>query len=904
VRLWTDTLKKIIYYLETVNDFKLSLNLAEQYWNNMLDKDTWIAQNLIPKNDAPQSAHRKLRAGVTSVGVNVGHRKTKMTLCVLGSWAIYMPPYNLARLTSLMREAGYPTIVYDFNVESHYRLKEANPSLDDAWNGANYWWWQGDEYYKRIHTTYEPILKEYLEILLEDNPDIIGFSTYYTNLLPTKWMINEIRKRRPDITIVMGGPECHENYYKKPQNVDYYFIGESEQNILDFLENWENGIKPLQPAIGGLYSDTRIDIDSLPYPDYSDFDLTKYWGKNSICAEISRGCIAKCSYCTEVYYWKFRDRGAQTVVDELEHQVKKYGISFVSFVDSLMNGNLKEFRNFCQALVDRKLGINWWGYARADGRMDLEFYKLMKAAGAQGFNYGVETGSDKVLKAINKKNTVAEINQNIIDSDKVGMKVSACWVIGAPGEDIEAFTHSFNMLWNHRARIIACSPGPGLGDNMGSAYDDREKFNINPRNKPWLGAWYSLDLMNTKLHRHIRIKLMHIWLYLCKEYGGTITNVHSSEGDITDHFELTFDSEYINDHVEYENFDFNIIKSGHGDFADSVMNEVFGFFRMLWRVRGGFEMTLNFNPEVDHRDFIFTIAADSHTYTADLYFKIDDFGNFTAKCNYYFVNNYKDVVDMDGFEYVYEASGQWKEATKTKVNKIFYIKSEVVVPNVLPIEHCFSSISVEERFMLLRTSKYLKEGSVVLETNSGLGGRAAILARANKNISIHSIETFGEGSLKSEFDSTQSWIKEQLFDACKENGVAQEIGYELLKALHTDFDNDASGKSAWKRITSNYPNIILQDKSILGEFSGWETPLDICLINTHHNPTFENNLEFWSNHVKPNGYIIAHLYHKTYGPDVVKGINNLLTQRWKVVEQVGTLICIQRITVNLAAYLL
>ena len=242
----------------------------------MLDKDTWIAQNLIPKNDIPQHTTRKLRAGVTSVGVNSSYRKTKFTLCVLGSWAIYMPPYNLARLSALTREAGYPTSVFDFNVESHYALKEANTDLDDAWNGANYWWWQGDEYYKRIHPTYEPILKEYLEILLEEKADIIGFSTYYTNLLPTKWMISEIKKRQPDITIVMGGPDCHETYYKKPPEVDYYFIGESEQNILDFLENWEKGIKPLKPAIGSLYSDTRIDIDSLPYPDYSDFDLTKY----------------------------------------------------------------------------------------------------------------------------------------------------------------------------------------------------------------------------------------------------------------------------------------------------------------------------------------------------------------------------------------------------------------------------------------------------------------------------------------------------------------------------------------------------------------------------------------------------------------------------------------------------
>ena len=841
-----------------------------------MDKDTWIAENLIPKNtDAGQN--RRPRLNVKTVGVNVGHRKTKFTLCVLGSWAIYMPPYNLARLTGLVREAGYALAVYDFNVESHYALKEANPDLDDAWNGANYWWWQGEEYYKRIHTTYEPILKEYLEILLADNPDIIGFSTYYTNLLPTKWMISEIKKKRPDITIIMGGPECHENYYKKPAGVDYYFIGESEQNILDFLENWENGVKPLQPAIGSLYSDTRIDIDSLPYPDYSDFDLTKYWGKNSICAEISRGCIAKCSYCTEVYYWKFRDRGANNVVDELEYQVKKYGISFVSFVDSLMNGNLKEFRNFCQELVNRKLGINWWGYARADGRMDLEFYQLMKDAGCQGFNYGIETGSDKVLKAINKKNTVAEINQNIIDSDKVGMKVSACWVIGAPGEDIEAFTHSFNMLWNHKKRIIACSPGPGLGDNMGSAYDDREKFNLNPRNSPWLGGWYTLDLTNTKLHRHIRIKLMHIWLHLCKEYGGTVANVHSSEGAITDHFQLTFDSEYINDHIEYENFDFNIIKSDQGKFADSVMNEVFGFFRMLWRVRGGFEIILKFNSELDHRDFIFTISPDSHTYTADLYFKIDDDGNYITNCDFHFVNNYKDVVNIDGFDYTFNSNGKWAEAKKTTVKKVFFIKQAAIDTGLLPLAACFSSISVSERLFLANVSKTLDSNSVVVDVDSSLGGRAAILAHANPNIQIYSIESFSGNSLKNEFDTMGSWIREQLVDVCKDVGEKIDTAYQYLDSIDAAFNEDPSGKEVWIKNTNKFNNIKLLDHHDL--------EVNMCLIK---NPMLDK-VSKWLPQILPNGYLVVHAYN------IQSDVDQYIRSNCKLVRQVDNLMLFQKL---------
>ena len=854
-----------------------------------MDKDTWIAEKIFPKST---NTVRKPKNNVRAISVETSIRKTKITLCVMGCWAIYFPPYNLARLGSLTRAAGYKTRVYDFNIESYYDLREANPELVNAWNNANYYWWQND-YPTQVHPTYEPFLNSYIDTLLADEPDIIGFTTYYTNIQPTHWVINEIKRRRPGITILVGGSEASERYYKKPSQVDYCFVGESEQNFLEFLNNWENGIQPESPIIGSLYSDIRIDLDSLPYPDYSDFDLSIYLGKNSVCSEISRGCIAKCSYCTETLIWKYRDRSAHNIIDELEYQAKQYGIIFVSFVDSLMNGNLKEFRKFCEGLIERKIGISWWGYIRNDGRMDLEFYKLMRMAGAQGFNYGIESGSDKVLTAINKKVTVSEINENIINSHAVGMKVAACWVIGAPGEDIEALTHSFNMLWNHRNRIIACSPGPGLGDNVGSDYDNREKYNLNPRSYPWLGGWYTLDMKNTHLHRQIRIKLMHIWLYLCNQSGGTIQNVHSV-GNITDHFSVKFNSEYINDQVEYENFDFDIIKSGLGDFADSSMNEVFGLFRMLWRARGGFEITINFNPELDHRDFAGTIVKDTNTYISTHYFKIDDEGNYITKNSYSLINNYRDVIDTSGYDYTYEASGKWNESTKTRLKKIIYLDSqpkEILIPmNTFPIEGCFASMSGEERTNLHRFSKKLADNSVVIEVGSLLGGGAAIMAHSNKNIQIHCIESFN-GSLIEIFNNIQPWIEDQIIDTCIKQGVANEEGINLVRQLSKNFEDDPSGYLAWKKVTEKYTNITLHRTN---RIAGWDAMVDLCFINTRYNPGLHNNLDFWAKYVKTGGFIMVHNYNDLSSPDVNSEVNAMLVRDWKLIGITESLVLIQK----------
>lgn len=845
-----------------------------------MDKDTFIAQNLFPKNENANNI-RKTRLNVKPVDLKSATRKTRLTLCILGSWAIYMPPYNLARLSALSREAGYFTRVFDFNVESHYELKEANPELTDAWNGANYWWWQNPEYYKRIHNTYLPFLKQYLDLILQDDPNIIGFSCYYTNILPTTWIIDEIKKLRPDITIIMGGPECAEGNFKKPENVDYYFVGESEQNILDFLNNWEQGIKPKFNKIGSLYSDIRIDIDSLPYPDYSDFDLNKYWGKNSICAEISRGCIAKCSYCTEVYYWKFRDRGAQTVVDEIEYQVKKYGIKFIQFVDSLMNGNLKEFRKFCQEIVDRKLDIQWWGYARADGRMDLDFYQLMADAGAQGFNYGFETGSDKVLKAINKKNTVAEINQNIIDSHKVSMKVSACWVIGAPGEDIEAFNHSFNLLWNHRKRIYAVSPGPGLGDNLGSEYDDREKFNINPRKKPWLGGWYSLDLTNTKLHRFIRIKLMHIWLFLCKEFGGELQNVHSI-GQITDHFTVKFNSELLSEEIEYENFDFNIITTDIGVFANSVMNEVFSLLRMLWRVKGGYEINIKFNKDLDHKDFIFAISPNTMEFDANIWFKIDDDGNYEIKNYYKFKNIYKDVINVENFEYTYESTGQWSLGLKVKNSKVFYIKSaDTSNKNKLSLGGCFSSLGIQDRLLLNTLANRLPENSIAVDTYSGMGGRTSILVDSPYVVEVHAFNNFNYGNIKREFDNVRTWINNQIVDVCKEIGCDTAIGLEYVKTLERYLEEDPDGRLFYRHITNNSKKVVIHES----RSDTIDKMIDLCFMACFDTSLLGEEITKWKNKLKTNGYLVVHPYDEKNKKELFDQYNNLLSTEFKLLNK-------------------
>lgn len=612
----------------------------------MEDKHLWMAETFLPKETNTKQKNTK------PIEYQKVTRNTKLVMCILGCWAVYFPPYNIARLSALSREAGYETKVFDFNIESYHTL-----GIDHAWSAVNQHWWNSDEYYTRIHPTYKPILDEFVAEILNQSPTVIGFSVYDTNVRPTEYVTQEIKKINPNILIICGGPQCHTPTYIPHESIDHYVAGEGEQVLIDFLDGVENNNKTNSRKLGSTYSDVRIDIDSLPTPDYSDYNFSRYTRSYGISSELSRGCVAKCSFCKETWFWKYRDRTTKSVLDEIEHQYKTYGTNFVWFIDSLTNGNIKGLRRFAKGVVERGLDIKWMGYARNDGRMDLEYYQDLKASGCTAFSYGIESGSQKVLDMMRKNVKIAEINENLINGHAVGIYSHANWIVGAPGEDIQAAAHSLNLLWNHRNRINGISTGFTLNDHQQTDYEfNRHRYHMSPADKTFDGKWWSLDWSNTKLNRLIRMKLLNIWLNVCKEHG-SIENLYNRPS-IKHDYTLTFETaDYTVDHVEYENVDHSLLTPGLNSFADTCINEIWGFVRMLWRVKGGFELELEFDPNKDLKTFGPFIAVD---YRAKYHVKIDTDGNFVASCDMKY--QHRGEWWMQGtksFEYTWQGSGKW-----------------------------------------------------------------------------------------------------------------------------------------------------------------------------------------------------------------------------------------------------
>ena len=480
-----------------------------------------------------------------------------------------------------------------------------------------------------IHPVLEPILSKAVDDIIELNPHVVGFSVYYISEEPTKWMCQEIKRRAPHIKIAVGGPNVHKSWFEVQPYYDFVVIGEGEKNLLTLLEDVEMGNTRNAPLILTQPEDERININGLPMPDYESIDFSEYEVPNGVNSEISRGCTAKCTFCEETHFWKYRQRQAVDLVDEVEWLYYNKGTDVIWFIDSLINGNPKELRAFALALKEKGLKVKWTGYARCDGRMDLAYLQDLADGGCIMFNFGCESGSQKVLDDMAKGVTIQEMEQNFIDCKKVGIWCATNWIVGFPTESYQDFADTMTFMWRMRNNNIN-NMGLGVGYGMGPETivgQNPHKFNISWHK--YQGHWISNDFKMGGTHLMTRVKTIHMLLDFFKDCSEVPIGYPIRYALANDHYSITLDNPNTIREIEYEQFDYNIIKPNINPFADSLVNEMWPFFRQLWRMRGGYEAEVRFNPEIDLKEF--GIQYGPGMYDAVYKFKINDDGIWYAE---------------------------------------------------------------------------------------------------------------------------------------------------------------------------------------------------------------------------------------------------------------------------------
>ena len=582
------------------------------------EKHTKVMQAILPY------AKKTQQKNLTIVDIDYVTRKTKVCFFLLPEWAKMFPPYNLARLVAICKNAGYETNAFDINARASNEFQSWGVDYD-PWNSAREWKWIGETYHNELHHHMLPIIDRYLEKIEELKPDVIGFSLYYCNEEPTNYMVKEIKKRWPHIIILAGGPQCHQSYWEPIPEFDYVVTGEGEKILLEILEEIENGKKHDKQVWIRQQEGERLNLDLLPLPDYSHFDFRDYGMPNGVNSELSRGCIAKCVFCSETHFWKYRGRMATSIIDEVAKLYYDHGVDFIWFLDSLVNGNLNELRAFAKGVVARDLNIHWTGYARCDGRMDLEFYKDLAQSGCISMTYGVESGSDKVLRDMDKGVTVAEMEQNFRDGKTVGIEAFTNWIIGFPTEEPQDFYESMLLLYRNRNNNITdVAGGHGFTIPPDTIVGQGPEF-YGIGSQYYLGNWIRKDFKSTKLHRHVRVKSFNILLH----YMVTVLGMDSGGNRPTtgNFYTLQRKSQGPVNEIEFEKFDFNIIQQNINPMADTLINEIWPLLRILYRALGAYDIHIVFDPIKDKNEFSDRLVGN---YKADYKFSIDENGKYVA----------------------------------------------------------------------------------------------------------------------------------------------------------------------------------------------------------------------------------------------------------------------------------
>lgn len=546
-----------------------------------------------------------VQKNVTDVSIEYATRKTRLLLALLPEWAANFPPFNLARLSAVAKQAGYQTTILDVNVKCYRRWDDKlspNNELDfELWNSGTSWRWLNQHYYKFIHPVFEDILQDGIKQIVEYKPDVIGFSMYQFNEEPTKWMIQELKKILPNLKIIVGGSNVQHGWFKVEPYYDYVVNGEGEGAILQILEELENGIVHNETQYLTQPEEQRINLNNLPMPNYDGVNFNDYEIPNGALSELSRGCTAKCTFCEETHFWKYRQRQAVDALKEVEWLYYNKGTDIIWFIDSLVNGNLKELRAFAKGIIAKGLDIKWTGYARCDGRMDYEYLKDLAESGCVALNYGCESGSQQVLDAIDKGVTVSEMEQNFRDGKAVGIAAATNWIVGFPTETYQDFADTMTFLWRNRNMNIN-NIGTGMGFGMGPETivgQNPDKFNLS--GQKYLGFWITKDFKLGGSHVLTRVKSFNIFIdHLIADYPFDYPRRPNLKKY---HYKLKFHDETKLNEISYEKFNYNIIKTDINPYADSLVNEIWPVLRTLWRARGGFDIEIHFSPDLDQHEF-------------------------------------------------------------------------------------------------------------------------------------------------------------------------------------------------------------------------------------------------------------------------------------------------------------
>ena len=283
-----------------------------------------------------------------------------------------------------------------------------------------------------------------LESILQHQPRIVGLGVYVWNASQSLPLVAELKRVRPDILVVLGGPEVsHETQAQEiVRYADYVITGEADWAFAELCAKLLRGERPLMKVIPAELP--VFEALKLPYDLYEARDLTQ----RTVYVEASRGCPFACEFCLSALEVPVRAIPPELFLGEMEKLLAR-GLRHFKFVDRTFNLNLTFSRTILEFFLQRYEPGMFLHFEMVPDRLPESLREVIAKfpAGALQFEVGVQTFNEAVAARISRRQDAGKVAENLRWlRAETGVYVHADLIVGLPGEDVASFAAGFDRL--------------------------------------------------------------------------------------------------------------------------------------------------------------------------------------------------------------------------------------------------------------------------------------------------------------------------------------------------------------------------------------------------------------------------------------------------------------------------
>jgi anaerobic magnesium-protoporphyrin IX monomethyl ester cyclase len=286
-----------------------------------------------------------------------------------------------------------------------------------------------------------------------------------TNMREAAFRLTELSKEA-GCTVIVSSSDSTDHYdMYLAKGADYVILGEAEITLGELINNLEEGVSELQYVQGLVYisnqktintgrRDILKDLDSIPMPAWDLVDINSYkniWLENhgffSLNIATTRGCPFKCNWCAKpIYGNRYNTRSPENVVEEIMQLINNYSVDHFWVCDDIFGlkpGWVQRFRNLVK---EKYLKFTYKIQSRVDLLLQEDTIDALAESGAETVWVGAESGSQKILDAMDKGTTVEQIHSATKLLKSKGIKTAFFLQFGYPGEQKEDIQKTIDMV--------------------------------------------------------------------------------------------------------------------------------------------------------------------------------------------------------------------------------------------------------------------------------------------------------------------------------------------------------------------------------------------------------------------------------------------------------------------------